>query len=557
MFLRKRHIAMVIVAFCILFSTGCQYIYTEGQVPSERAPLYFYIAVDNSLSYGLPKPGQSISNRQSPQKVFDDAKGALYRQLIEQGLFQEGDRIVGISPFTDERVGAIQNYLPGGPLEILSDNSGSLTRLLLDTFDKLKLRPAQRVDYRTYYRNVLDQARTEFENLKATSSQQVCILLTDERGGEVEGAPELEPEKYPSYYVIKLEAKAVGNGTLAITPNDKLAEFAKQKTNVAGYVAAIREEYKRTTLLSVNQLSWMRVGLVILCVCILAVAWFFIAKSLGRDWLGRGQAPSLSASFHSGKNRIYLDAQRFQLPQGLGKYRLTPGGDIKNLNARDGWIEAVEPLPPGQYEISIRPDEGEPIQASFKVVPALKGTPSLKVSYKASEHMLFLMPQNFYLPEDKDRYDIDEEGIEIETLNVDGRKIVFNRSLRAGRHTLTIHLDGEELPFVKAPFEADAPPPSLRYAIAVAELRNLGNPKVVELTGREINLLEKGGFKTSLLVWRDDTQLYIRPSGNVQKEDGTNIFGTLTIALSTVIDEPLFLALQDDRKDIEITVQQL
>jgi hypothetical protein len=167
------------------------------------------------------------------------------------------------------------------------------------------------------------------------------------------------------------------------------------------------------------------------------------------------------------------------------------------------------------------------------------------------------MPQNFYLPEDKDRYDIDEEGIEIETLNVDGRKIVFNRSLRAGRHTLTIHLDGEELPFVKAPFEADAPPPSLRYAIAVAELRNLGNPKVVELTGREINLLEKGGFKTSLLVWRDDTQLYIRPSGNVQKEDGTNIFGTLTIALSTVIDEPLFLALQDDRKDIEITVQQL
>lgn len=555
MFSRKNSITTLMLAFCLLASTGCQLIYTEEQEPADRAPLYFYIAVDNSFSYGLPKQGRRV---RPPQEVFEGAKNALYRQLIDQGVFQEGDYIVGISPFTDEPVGSIVNYLTSGPIEIRPENLQSLSTVLLDNLEKIKLRSVQaRGDYKTYYRNVLDQARSEFQKLKAIPDQQVGIILTDERGTEFEGAPELPPEKYPFYHVIKLEAKAVGNGALTLTPDERLKEVASQKdARIAEYVAAIRNQYKRLNPVSVNQLNWLSVGLVALTLFILALVWPKLAKSQGRDWRWRKQAPSLAPTFNPSNGRIYLQPERLQLPSVRDRYWLDTGGELKNPNPQGGWIEPAETLQPGHYEITVQPDKGRPVKGSFTVGKSIKSAPSIRPSYDATKRLLFLNPHNCTLPSDKDRYSLVDEEVDMEVDSIAG-KIVFARPLRAGRHTIIVTLD-DGTPPLKENFYADPPPkPKPQYSISIARYSDIGNPKTVELTGHEINLLDKEGMKASVWVKRDELFLYIRTTGNVRKEDGAPIIGKLQMDLGTAMNDPIRLELEDDNEDIEITVQQL
>jgi len=554
MFFKKNIITIALLIFCLLGSTGCQQLYTVGQKPSDNAPLYFYIAVDNSVSYGLPKVGRRVNR--NVQRVFDDAKNALYRQLIDQRVFQEGDRLVGISPFTDEAVGAIANTLTGGPVEVRSDTLRSLTTLLLDNLEKIKLRELRERDYKTYYRNVLDQARTEFLKLKSTPDQQLCILLTDERGSEFEGAPEFPPEKYPSYYVIKLEAEAVGGGKLAVIPNEKLGEFADQKdAPVADYVAAIRDRYKTLNTIPVQQMSWLRLGVVVLILGILAFMWTLLVKSQGRDWLWRQQAPQLNAEYNPNISRIFLRPERFQLPGDRDRYWLDKGGELKNPSPQGGWIEPVESLQPGRYAITVTPDNGQPVTGNFTVGEASKAPPEITASYDATKRMLFLIPHNCHLPTDGDRYNFGET-VEIESLDADAGKLVLARPLQAGRHTIKVLLDDGRRP--RATFEAEPPPPPTpRYAVSIARYSDIGNPTTVELTGHEINLLEKEGVKASIWVKRDDLYLYLRSTGNVQRDDGTPVIGILQMDLGTLITTPIILALEDEREDVEITVQQL
>lgn len=555
MVLRKSGLSIALLAFCLLASTGCQVLYTQEEIPSARAPLYFYIAVDNSLSYGLPKGARRT---RSTQEVFDAAKNALYRQLLDQGVFQEGDWLVGISPFTDEPIERIENYLTGGPMEIRADNLRSLSTVFLDHFEKIKLRPVSRQgDYRTYYRNVLDKARRDFERLDALASQQVGIVLTDERGSEFGDAAELPPEKYQSYHVIKLEAKATGNGALATTADERLAEFAPQKdAPIATYVEVIRTRHKELHKDTVYRLSWLRLAGLLLLLVALVFGWKAIAKSLNRDWRGRSLAPRLLASFNPADRRIHLRPERFQLPNVPSQYWLDKGGALKNPNPQTGWIETSEALAPGIYNITVQPDKGSPIHGSFTVSSTPKAPPSLKATYNANKNLLFLTARHFPLPRDKNKYELSEDA-EIEKLEIESLgtgSITLVQPLRAGRHTLTVHHQEGQ---TQTTFEAN-PPPKPQYAVSLTKDSDLGNPKTAELTGREINLLDKENLQTAIWVRKDDIYLYLRVTGNVRNlENDAPLVGVLQYELASVVSQPIYLSLEDVPDDVTITVQQL
>lgn len=546
---------IALIAFSLMALTGYQSSPSPGQTSSDRAPLYFYVAVDNSVSYGLPKNGDRLGKAQD---VFYAAKKALNREIRVQGVFQEGDRLVGISPFTDEQKQNLENYL-GGPIVIHSSELQNVQMLVMEMLEKIQLRPFRRgADYKTYYRNILDYARDDFQKVGATPDQQVVILLTDERGDEFEGAAEVSLEDYSSFYIVKLTAKAVGNGALAITANKTLAGLTTQNdTSVLSYVVAMRNRYRslRPPTEEKPGLSTTTVIVILVpVIVILGTGWVAGTRLLGRDLRGRRKDPKLHASYNPGIGKILLQAEQFELPNEPDKYWLDKGGELKDLSPEGGWIEPADSLPPGSYEITVQPESGPPISGSFMVGESNKGEPSLRATYKASSRIVFLKPYDCQLPESKHRYELDE-GFEIEGVNVATGEVMLPRPLQAGRHIITVHLE-DGLP-VKAAFDAGPPPPPTpKYSLSVARYSDIGNPRTVELTDREINLLDKEGLRASVWVKKDEHYLNIRTAGNVQREDGTPIIGNLQLALGTVTNNPILLALEDDGDDIEITVQK-
>lgn len=554
MFSRKSIASFVILAFCLLGSIGCSSTYAQEQAQPARAPLYYYIAVDNSLSYGQPKVGRSKKNK-PPKEVFDSAKNALHRQLTENGVLQEGDILVGISPFTDESRDDIKNYLAGNPIEVRSDNVKSLPAIIQNNLELIQLR---RGDYQTYYGNILDKVRREFRNKNAAPDQQVCIILTDERGGEITGTAAVSPEQTPDYFVIKLEAKAVGNGALAMTTNEVLSKLPRQKSDrILDYVNAIRANYRPPLQVSGEGLSVVTkiIYVLVFLVVFVPLGWLGFTKYMGWDWRGRKQAANLRASYNPDAGKILLQAEQFRLPGEDHRYWLDKGGEIKNVSPEEGSIEPAEELPPGSYEITVQPESGPAVKSTFTVGDSKRKEPGLRAIYKARGSVIFLKPHDCQLPKNVKRYDIDE-GVEIESVDAETGEVLLARPLQAGHHWIRVLLeDGQQ---VKAFFDADPPPPPMPgYSVSVARLSDIGKPRTVELTGREINLLDEKSLKASIWVKRDDHYLYIRTSGNVQKEDGTPVIGKLQLALGDVVKNPILLELEDDEEDVEIAVQKL
>lgn len=550
---KKNGIAVALVSLLVGFGLFTFQIKSAPkQRPPERAPLYYYIAVDNSISYGMTKAGKRILNT---QEVFDRAKDALNRQLRERGMFLEGDHIVGMSPFTDEPTLTLENYLTGGPVEARLDNLPTISTVIEDALDKIHLRPKpSRGDYKTTYRNVLDYADREFSKWGATPDQQVGIVLTDERGDEVGGTAELPLEEYSKFYVIKLAAQAGGKGVLMITTNKKLAQVANQENApVLTYVASIRDRYKALHPVT-DEKPVVTVVVYFLIFVIPIFGYVVLVKSHDRTVLLRRRSPQLRASYNPGVGKIILQAEQFKLPSERDKYWLDEGTELKNPSPETGSIEPAESLLPGSYEITVQPDSGPPVKTSFTVSPSSKAEPSLRATYKASSRMIFLNAHDCELPTGGQRYEVDE-GIGVEHVNPEAGEVILLRPLQAGSHKITVHL--ENAAKVEAAFEAGPPPPPTpKYSVSVARYSDMGNTTTVELTEREINLLDSEKLRASVWVKRDEHYLNIRTVGNVQKQDGTPILGNLQVALGSAVNNPIFLALEDDGDDIEITVQK-
>lgn len=382
-----RNLARSWISFLVsLMVPGCGFFEYSEEVFPDTSPQVFYIAIDNSTSYGLPPEGDRI---QPSPRVFDAAKDFL-RSDLTGTILKHGDLIIAITAFTDESVLALvgANALTGGPILVDSSAVLELDGQLSDVFSGIKGR-TDTDTYTTYYRNVLDVALREFDQNEISENQRLVLVLTDERGSEAAPGTDLPLADYRQYPLVKLTAEARGGGRLLVTPNAVLAEIAgtDEPLNTADLVGHLRDRWRLSNPIEVTRIHGTRLGILIVTALFAVGTILYQARRHGAI----DTTPRIDAHYNPSAGTIVVAAPFSELPTDPLDYILHDGQyrvSAVELGESDGraYLTPDPPLEAGPVKLVVHTRSAGELRTTLSVAePPRESRYAVSVSRLSSE----------------------------------------------------------------------------------------------------------------------------------------------------------------------------
>jgi hypothetical protein len=347
--------------FAAVLATGCGLLEEEVWQPAPSAPLDLFVGVDNSWTYG-------VDSARVRRAAAPDAFAASKRRLFDvlASVLAHGDEIVGIVPFTDERVPELGNRIPSGRMQIDSTRKADLHAELNMVLDGIQLRPPTE-RYATVYGQVLDAALVRFGELGTPPEQRLILVLTDEIGSEAVQGSEVPPEAFRQAYVLVF--RAAPSGELSLTPNARLTELVPVGgVGAEAYIEAVRTAYREGHPVRVMEKRFDRMAFI-------AVLLLLATAGAGLHFVRRrraARAPRLDGAFFSPQaGAVVVSATNLDLPTTPVDYLVDGGATpVTEVRRLDGRVHLVlgEELPPGPHRLVVQAPTG-PFSAVFSVQP--------------------------------------------------------------------------------------------------------------------------------------------------------------------------------------------